>query len=90
MMGCIIQARLRIILIGRMPWEPLMHFSNRDYFGEGEYLDDGLGFGTPTGLVTSDLLFPEETENYFLKYELFDEEYDPGYRVIPPINFFYR
>lgn len=46
-----------------------MHFQKRDYFGTGAYIDHSLGIGYDTALFSGSILFPDEPENYFLKYE---------------------
>lgn len=36
------------------------------------------------------LEFPSSVESYIIKYKWFADEYDPEYRNVPPINYFYR
>lgn len=47
-----------------------MHLEKRNYFGKGDYIEPMLGTGYDTDLFSGTLLFPDEPENYFLKYEL--------------------
>jgi hypothetical protein len=48
-----------------------MHLEARDYFGKGEYLTRILNTGFDTDLYSGSLRFPDEPENYILKYESF-------------------
>lgn len=78
-----------IVLIGDKNGHPMGHFQNRTYFVDHDYLNPAFGVGS-CNLYGDTFEYPSEVESYIVKYDYFKDEYEPEFRYMPPINYFFR